>query len=185
MRPTHRRLSRAYFKHLHIRILLPPSQMSKERRTSSPAIHALLLHHSLIQHLISQTFDSVSSQHFWEKKTATSTNSSECTSLHFKIFMEGIPFQPCLQFMGNSGMKKQRDPEVLLNFSNCLRKELGWEIHIKDITLETNVQRDLVIDVSLGILTYWKRGLWVYRDKIRAWMLFSLDAFRNSLGLSW
>lgn len=158
--------------------------MSKERRTFSTAIHITLTFASQPDptSYLSETFDSLSSQHFWEK-TATSTNSSDCTSLHLKIFFEDIPLQPC-QIMGNGGMKK-RDPEVLLNFSKCLRKELAWEIHIKDITLETNVPRDLVIDTSLGILAYQKRGLWVYQDKIWAWMLFNSDAFRNTLGLSW
>lgn len=184
MRPMQRRLSRAHFKHLHIRILLPPSQMSKERRTSSTAIHITLtfaLQPDSTSHL-SETFDSVSSAFLREN-----CHQYKFFSSHFLAFQD-IHWRHPFNLAYNSWRTVawiKRDPEVLLNFSKCLRKELGWEIHIKDIILETNVQRDLVIVISLGILAYWKGGLCVYRDEIWSWILFNLDAFRNSLSLSW
>lgn len=184
MRPIQRRLRRAHFEHLHIGLLLPPIQMSKERKTSSTAIRITL------------TFASQ------PDPTSHLTDLWLCI---LSVFLKKLPpvqiLQLALPCISRYSLKtshfnlaynswwtmawKKRDPEVLLNFSKYSRKELGWEIHIKDITQETNVQRDSVIDISLGILAYWKGGLRVYWDKIWTWMLLNLDAFRNSLGLSW
>ena len=123
--------TKAHFKHLYIRILLPPFQLGKERKISSTAIHITFIFASQpdpSSHL-TQTFS--------------------FTQYPLSISERKLPpvqiLQPALPCISRYPLKapltstlptirdeqwhgKKRDSEVLLNSSNCLRKELGWEI---------------------------------------------------------
>lgn len=185
MRSIHRRLSRAHFRHTSEFCVHLVGWARKGELLALPFISHLLLHHSLIQHLVSQRPLTQYPLSISERKLPLPVQIRQpalpCIS---RYSLKTSPFNLAYNSWWTVAWKK-RDPEVLLSFSKCLRKELGWKTHIKDITLETSMQRDLVIDISLGILAYWKGGLRVNQDEIWTWMLFNLDAFRNSLGLSW